>query len=766
MRLAGSPHRRQSFGQREGTGIERLPDHSAFDAEIVKSGEGTKVLETADSPTRHHRTVGHRADLPQQVKVRAGQRAVAANVGDHVTSASVRVEPGQHLEQLPTLLRPAPGGQRRAAHVQPDRNPVSVARDRAAHPLRPLEGGRADVDPGGAGRKSCLQRLVIADTAGEFHGHLELADHGPQQVGVATTTEGGVKVDQVDPLRTVRLPLQGRVQRVAVRRLRSSLSLHEAHRSAVRHIHCREQLEPGHAPTLSAVPWAPGTAQAHTPGVTDVIGTGDPDAPSHPRRLRLARWATWAGVAVALLALVVVPAARDKFADRAAAWLQDQWAQRSPYDDARAAVILDVNTQAGALDGRIVAQAAALADHEEAAILNRMAHRLAARRMWSGDVSRARDAATAALRFEVTTLRHDADGQPTTGYLFSPQLDKLVATAEKRIASLARRRHLNHPGIKRVALPSATSALDQLRNPTDFATGLSVVTDGPNRPHVLALDTGALTAPLPRPNQSGIEFWNGMIVLSTAHGVHLVDPSGRIRAVLGHHFAQPLSNGGKTLWLRSAAGVRRFDSTGHPLTPWVRPPPKWTAVAAADGFVVLGDFTGESPPPEELWNPTTGVRRRLPTACFEGWTTGGHRVVMIPCDGDRAVRVLDLPTGKLRLLRLPAPYSSNDAASLHPMSPSGDQFVVVLDGPNGVQAELLDLRTGHLTATQADIGLAPVAWSPDGQWVLLAEGASFVRGRRAQIILWRPRDGLRTSVRLPGSEILMEGTELLTASRG
>jgi hypothetical protein len=256
-----------------------------------------------------------------------------------------------------------------------------------------------------------------------------------------------------------------------------------------------------------------------------------------------------------------------------------------------------------------------------------------------------------------------------------------------------------------------------------------------------------------------------MLVLPTSQGVHLVDADGRIRAVLGRRFAEPLSNGGQSLWLRSTAGVRRFDASGHPLSPWVRPPPGWTAVAGVGNLVVVGHFTDEGPPPEELWNPTTGARRRLPTACFEGWTTGGRRAVAIPCDGDRAVTVLDLPAGKVRRLRLPAPYSSNDLANFHPMSPSGDQFVVVLDGGNGVQAKLLDLRTGRLTPTPTDIGLEPVAWSPDSQWVLLAESASFVPGGRAQMVLWRPRDGRLTSVRLPVGETLAEGTELLTATR-
>ena len=104
----------------------------------------------------------------QQVEVRAGQRAVPADVGDDVARAAVGVEPGQHLVELAALLGPAAGRQRGAAHVEADGDPVAVPAMARAHPLGVLQRGRAEVDPGAAGGQRGLQRGVVADAAGQL----------------------------------------------------------------------------------------------------------------------------------------------------------------------------------------------------------------------------------------------------------------------------------------------------------------------------------------------------------------------------------------------------------------------------------------------------------------------------------------------------------------------------------------------------------------------------------------------------------------------
>src|SRR5437764_904146 len=128
----------------------------------------------------------------------------------------------------------------------------------------------------------------------------------------------------------------------------------------------------------------------------------------------------------------------------------------------------------------------------------RQRRRLSARRMWAGDVSRARDAATAALRLEVTALRHDADAEhPTSGYLFASAVDRLVAMASARITSMARHRHLRPPRPVAVKLPPAQSALGELQRLTGFPTGPPMAVVDQNRLALFAPVVAALTA-LPR----------------------------------------------------------------------------------------------------------------------------------------------------------------------------------------------------------------------------------------------------------------------------
>ncbi len=106
------------------------------------------------------------------------------------------------------------------------RSPCSAMARR--RPLRLLERGGAEVDPGAAGGQRRRQGVVVADAAAHLDGDVELPDDAGQQLAVRPAAEGGVEVDQVDPRGAVGLPLQGGLERVAVGRLRPRLPLHEA----------------------------------------------------------------------------------------------------------------------------------------------------------------------------------------------------------------------------------------------------------------------------------------------------------------------------------------------------------------------------------------------------------------------------------------------------------------------------------------------------------------------------------------------------------
>mgnify|MGYP003289501668 CR=1 FL=1 len=55
---------------------------------------------------------------------------------------------------------------------------------------------QAIVPRGVVGGQGCLQRPIVADPAGQLDGHVELAHHRGQQLGVGPAAEGGVEIDE------------------------------------------------------------------------------------------------------------------------------------------------------------------------------------------------------------------------------------------------------------------------------------------------------------------------------------------------------------------------------------------------------------------------------------------------------------------------------------------------------------------------------------------------------------------------------------------
>ncbi len=122
-------------------------------------GQLPDVGQGGDSAGGDHGLVGPRADgPPEQLEVGAAEHPVGLHVGHHEPGATGLVQPLQGLEHVPPALPgPAAGGQSIALHVQPDRDPVAVAGDDLGAPLRVLQGGGADIDPGAAGGQGPLQ---------------------------------------------------------------------------------------------------------------------------------------------------------------------------------------------------------------------------------------------------------------------------------------------------------------------------------------------------------------------------------------------------------------------------------------------------------------------------------------------------------------------------------------------------------------------------------------------------------------------------------
>ena len=160
------------------------------------------------------------------------QHAVGGDVGDDEAGAAGAVEPVEGLVELAALRRPAAGGEPGAADVEADGDPVAVGGDDLLAPLRALEGGGADVDPAAAGGQRPLEGLVVADAAGQLHLHAQVGDDLGDDLGVAALAEGGVEVDQVDPLRAGVLPALGGGPRVPEHLLRAEPTLDQLDRLA------------------------------------------------------------------------------------------------------------------------------------------------------------------------------------------------------------------------------------------------------------------------------------------------------------------------------------------------------------------------------------------------------------------------------------------------------------------------------------------------------------------------------------------------------
>ena len=185
------------------------------------------------------------ATLDSRSRLGPCQRAVLGDVGDDEPRTSLFVKAFQNRPQISAVGLPATAAQPVLTvddlHVEPDGHLVAVLGDRAGAPLGVLQRRGAEVDPGAAGRERGRQRLVIADTAGQLHGDVELADDLGEQFAVRSPAERGVEVDEVDPLGAVALPGHRGVQRGAVFGFAARLPLHKPHRLAVHDVDGRQE---------------------------------------------------------------------------------------------------------------------------------------------------------------------------------------------------------------------------------------------------------------------------------------------------------------------------------------------------------------------------------------------------------------------------------------------------------------------------------------------------------------------------------------------
>jgi hypothetical protein len=299
-----------------------------------------------------------------------------------------------------------------------------------------------------------------------------------------------------------------------------------------------------------------------------------------------------------------------------------------------------------------------------------------------------------------------------------------------------------------VSLPEPTALLARLAKPTDEPTGLGLVLLTSRHLAVLNLDTGGITL-IPRSIGAVYPLGASRVIEQHFHDVSIFDLQTRRETVLASgRFVQPSGVDPDGLWVRTERGVRRFDAGGRPHGGWHLPPTAEAGFGPIEsGAALLFDTAAPSFVPQ-LWYPASGRTVQLPQQCVGESVAGGGRFVLLPCRRHQPATVIDPGTGRSFAVNFPPNASTGDMPV--PISPDGRRLAVTLAAGYG-GAAVVDLHDGVVTRAPGPGDLTPASWSPDGQWLLLANTDFGSSNGPPRLVLWHsssPREYL--SVRLPG----------------
>src|SRR5699024_96924 len=226
---AGDPQR---LLERELACIQGLTDDRGVHALVDDGGVGSDVVQAGDTTRRDDRRGRRRGNLAQQLDIRAVQHAVTGDIGDNQAGHALGVEALEDLPQVAAVAGPATAAQAPLTvdltGVQADSDLISVLLDDLLAPFRVLQRGGSDVHPLASGGQGALEGGVVADAAGELDLQVHCLGDLADDLEVATSAEGGIEVDEVNPLGPGVLPGHGGLDRRAVAGLRAGLALDEA----------------------------------------------------------------------------------------------------------------------------------------------------------------------------------------------------------------------------------------------------------------------------------------------------------------------------------------------------------------------------------------------------------------------------------------------------------------------------------------------------------------------------------------------------------
>lgn len=204
------------------------------------------------------------------------------------------------------------------------------------------------------------------------------------------------------------------------------------------------------------------------------------------------------------------------------------------------------------------------------------------------------------------------------------------------------------------------------------------------------------------------------------------------------------------LWLTSyppgarspdAVGTaREVSASGRPLGPSVRLPAGYVIDRATSAGLLLSPvIRADGGAPYRLWQPRTGHTGRMFTSVL---AASAHALAWTPsCAWQCRVRVLDLVTGRVTVIRLPA----GEAAANALFSPDGRFLALQMSAGSGGDGGEIAMQLAVASLASGELTLVPGAWSssdalvgfgwPEGDNNLVAE---FSFTTKVQVTAWRP----------------------------
>jgi len=418
---------------------------------------------------------------------------------------------------------------------------------------------------------------------------------------------------------------------------------------------------------------------------------------------------------ILLGAAALVPALRSQLDRWTLRRLATVWAVREATHVALFTAVASVEGAAAPQDAPLVRGAIVALQREDAAHLRDLGRRAAATRVY-GSMRRLRSDVVIAIAAESRALLSAS----AAGRKVDPE--QLQATTrelrvETALVSQRRRLHASPPVVARVRLHAADPTTRRLARLVDSPLPVRLLVSEPDGGALLDLATQRV-APgpdLPSPVTGLVQ--GGYLFTDVLPNVRAISLDGGGATTIATQ-ASAVIPGPRDdeVWIQEPTGVVLVDVRGRRLRQVAVP---GDLRGTAGGGLVTSDSHGQL----SVWDPIRQRTLRRLSGCAEFLAADRREVAVSACpkDSTRLVHVIDVATGRDRVVRLPAGEYHVSSASL---APDGSRLAVVTVPSTGVGRLLVaDLRAGTVTSVSTpdafDVLDAHV-WTPDSRRLFLS----------------------------------------------